>query len=117
MAAKVRGFRTTQCPGSMAQKQMGLTVYVQINRKGVALRQAMATSRQHPAPLIVNPQISNLPGGILASDWRVLHFWNVNIEAQTFTMRICTVVDDRFSTALFHESLLKFRHPLHTIAH
>lgn len=35
MAAKVRGFRTTQCPGSMAQKQMGLTVYVQINRKGV----------------------------------------------------------------------------------
>ena len=49
-------------------KQMGLTVYVQINTKGAELRQAMATSRQHPAPLIVDPRISKLPGGVLTSD-------------------------------------------------
>uniref|UniRef100_K3ZAY4 Uncharacterized protein n=1 Tax=Setaria italica TaxID=4555 RepID=K3ZAY4_SETIT len=91
-------------------KQMGLTVYVQINTKGAASRQAMATSRQHPAPLIVNPRISKLPGGILASDWREeLHFWNVNIKHKLYHENMCA--------PLFHESLLKFHQILYIILH
>ena len=85
MAAKLRGFRTTQMSRKYGTKQMGFTVYVQINTKGAELRQAMATSRQHPAPLIVDPRISKLPGGILTSDWREeLHFWHMNIKHKLY---------------------------------
>jgi len=62
------GFRTTQMSQKYGTKQMGLTVYVQTNTKEVVLRQAIATSRQHQRLPNFNedPQISKLPGGILA---------------------------------------------------
>ena len=74
MAAKLRGFRTTQMSRKYGTKQMGFTVYVQINTKGAELRQAMATSRQHRTPINLDPWISKLPGGILDSDCRVEPF-------------------------------------------
>ncbi|OEL35149.1 hypothetical protein BAE44_0003827 [Dichanthelium oligosanthes] len=100
----------------MAQnKWVCLTVYVQTNTKGAELRQAMATSRQHPTPFIVDPRISKLPGVILASDWREeLHFWHMNIEHKLYLENMYC---GSFSTALFHESLLKSHHPLHNIVH